>query len=75
MMKENEARKEENVRLEKMILKSDEKINGLLKTIANMAVNEDLKNDVQLLKKASEVKRIKIDKILHIDPLTQFLYF
>ena len=70
LIMENEARKAENeatnVKLEKIILKSDEKINGLLKTIENMAMNEDLMNDVKLLKKASEVKRIKVDK-MYID--------
>ena len=65
LIMENEARKDEideikakNVKLENMILKSDEKINGLLKTIENMAVNEDLTNDVKLLKSAAEKDKV-----------------
>ena len=62
LIMENEARKAENeatnVKLEKIILKSDERINGLLKTIENMAVNEDLTNDVKLLKSAAEKDKV-----------------
>ena len=61
LIMENEARKDEIEALKARNVKSDDKINALQKTVENMAMNEVLNTRVQLLEKASEVKRVKIN--------------